>query len=75
LSGCLAGGMLGGFSHPLLDGIMHADVRPLLPWSASRPLLGMIDVVTLHQGLEVLGIAGGLLLIMRIYRASTRHDN
>jgi Domain of unknown function (DUF4184) len=71
LLGCLVGGILGGFSHSILDGIMHSDVRPLLPWSLSRPLLGMIDLPTLHSGLVILGIIGCLILIIRAYWAST----
>ncbi|HKX26864.1 MAG TPA: DUF4184 family protein [Blastocatellia bacterium] len=69
-AGCLAGGLLGGLSHPVLDGIMHPDVRPFLPWSASTPLLRTIDLETLHTGLVVLGIIGGLLLVVRVYRGS-----
>jgi membrane-bound metal-dependent hydrolase YbcI (DUF457 family) len=34
----LVGGFIGGVSHPFLDGIMHPDVRPFMPWSDNNPL-------------------------------------
>jgi hypothetical protein len=46
--GILAGGLLGGLSHPFLDGIMHPDVRPFMPWSDANPFLGLIGPMQLH---------------------------
>ena len=46
--GVLVGGLTGGLSHPLLDGIMHPDVRPFLPWSDSNPFLGLVGLAPLH---------------------------
>ena len=31
--GTLAGGLAGGASHPLLDGMMHRDIRTFRPWT------------------------------------------
>jgi LexA-binding, inner membrane-associated putative hydrolase len=46
--GILAGGLVGGLSHPFLDGIMHPDVRPFMPWSDYNPFLGLIGMMQLH---------------------------
>jgi len=63
LSGAVAGGILGGLTHSLLDGIMHADIKPLRPFSDANPLLGAVDLSVLHIGCVVLGVLGVLLLI------------
>ncbi len=46
--GVLLGGLAGGLSHPFLDGIMHPDVRPFMPWSDHNPFLGLIGLAPLH---------------------------
>jgi hypothetical protein len=48
-------GMLG---HVIPDAIMHADARPLAPFSDRNPLLGLIPLGDLHIGLVVLGAIG-----------------
>ncbi|HEX3282474.1 MAG TPA: DUF4184 family protein [Pyrinomonadaceae bacterium] len=65
--GLLVGGFVGGASHPLLDGIMHRDIRPFLPWSASNPLLGLISIETLEIGCEMAGLVGLVLLGIWLY--------
>jgi hypothetical protein len=65
--GLLVGGFVGGASHPLLDGLMHRDMRPFLPWSASNPLLGFISVETLEVGCEVAGLVGLVFLGIWLY--------
>jgi hypothetical protein len=57
-AGILAGGIIGGASHPLLDGLMHPDIRPFLPWTSANPLLDAISVNTLHDVCMVTGIIG-----------------
>ncbi len=42
--GARAVASVGGLSHPLLDGLMHADVRPFMPWSDSNPFLGLVGL-------------------------------
>ena len=57
----LVGGLLGGASHPLLDGIMHADIRPFLPVSEANPLyrlIGLDALLGLCLAAGVLGVAG-----------------
>lgn len=54
------GAALGAFSHIVFDSIMHADMRPLQPFSDANALLGMLSLVELHLlclGLAVLGVA------------------
>jgi membrane-bound metal-dependent hydrolase YbcI (DUF457 family) len=46
--GILLGGVAGGLSHPFLDGIMHPDVRPFMPWSDYNPFLGLVGVAQFH---------------------------
>jgi membrane-bound metal-dependent hydrolase YbcI (DUF457 family) len=61
----LAGGVLGGLSHPVLDGIMHTDIRPLLPFDSSNPFLGIVDLETLHLSCIASGLLGGAILGVR----------
>jgi len=63
----LGGGLLGGWSHVLLDSLMHADMRPLSPWDAHNPLLFAVHLDTLYLGCVLAGVAGvGLLLLQRV---------
>ena len=57
----IVGALLGSYSHIVLDGIMHADMRPLAPWSEANPFLYAVSMGTLHWACVVLAIAGGLL--------------
>jgi membrane-bound metal-dependent hydrolase YbcI (DUF457 family) len=61
---CLAGGLLGGFSHSILDGIMHTDIQPFRPFSRDNPLLGAVGLGALHVSC-VLAAAMGLVLLAR----------
>jgi hypothetical protein len=54
----ITGAWLGSFSHVALDAIMHADVRPLSPWSEQNALLGLLGPGALHAACCSLGIAG-----------------
>lgn len=58
LKAALVGGLLGGASHSVLDGIMHSDIRPFHPFSGANPLLGLVDLGTLHLTCVVTGVAG-----------------
>lgn len=59
------GGVLGGVTHPFLDGIMHADIRPFLPLSDENPLYRIVGLDALHGVCVALGIAGAVLLVWR----------
>jgi membrane-bound metal-dependent hydrolase YbcI (DUF457 family) len=59
------GAALGAWSHVVLDGIMHGDVRPLAPWSAENPLLHLVPLADLHSlciGAGLVGAVGMLVL-------------
>jgi membrane-bound metal-dependent hydrolase YbcI (DUF457 family) len=62
--GVLSGGLAGGLSHPLLDGIMHADLRPFMPWSDVNPFLGLIGLAQLHLACVAAAIAGAVCLTL-----------
>ena len=44
----ISSALIGGWSHVLLDSVMHADVRPFYPFSASNGLHGAIFSSALH---------------------------
>jgi len=64
----LAGGLLGGLTHPVLDGVMHEGIEPLRPFSASNPFHHAISVTVLHLGLVAMALIGGLLLAIATRR-------
>jgi membrane-bound metal-dependent hydrolase YbcI (DUF457 family) len=67
-TGLMMGALVGGISHPLLDGIMHRDIRPFAPWTERNPLLAFVDLPTLHVGCLLLGTMGFTLMAVRLYR-------
>lgn len=68
-SAALSGGLLGGWSHVLLDSLMHADMRPLAPWDGRNALLFAVHLDTLYLGCALAGAAGlALLLLQRARR-------
>jgi Predicted membrane-bound metal-dependent hydrolase (DUF457). len=65
----LAGGLIGGLSHPLLDAIMHSDLQPFWPVSAANPLLAVMGLGYLHVLCVVSGVAGAAILGIRFHLA------
>ncbi|MGH7731801.1 MAG: hypothetical protein ACRENJ_11200 [Candidatus Eiseniibacteriota bacterium] len=65
----IVGGLLGGISHPLLDGLMHPDVRALRPFAETTWVLEPGGVAALHLGCVIAGVLGVLLLVARRARA------
>jgi hypothetical protein len=59
------GAMLGAWSHVLLDSIMHADIRPLAPFSSSNAFLHRVSLDTLHFACLGLGALGTLVVLLR----------
>jgi hypothetical protein len=68
LSQCLAGGLLGGATHPLLDGIMHSDIEPLRPFASGNPFLGFVELGLLQLLCVAAGAVGVVLLFARSAR-------
>lgn len=66
----VAGGALGGVTHPLLDAIMHSDVRPLRPFLEGNPLLGVMTVAHLHLLCVSAAAVGAALLMFRRARTA-----
>jgi membrane-bound metal-dependent hydrolase YbcI (DUF457 family) len=61
----VAGAALGSYSHIVLDGIMHADMRPFAPWSDENPFLHVISLGALHLGCMIAGVVGLSIVLMR----------
>lgn len=59
---------IGGYSHVLIDGIMHADMRPLAPFSQQAVLHGIVDIDTLHILCVLAAVIGamGFYLVERL---------
>jgi membrane-bound metal-dependent hydrolase YbcI (DUF457 family) len=57
----IVGALLGSYSHIVLDGIMHADMRPLAPWSDANPFLHAVSLSSLHWACLISGVAGVLI--------------
>lgn len=53
---------VGTYSHIVLDGIMHRDMRPLWPLTEDNPLLGAIPVEALHIFCVVCCVIGAATL-------------
>lgn len=59
------GAAFGTYSHQILDGMMHADMRPFAPFSDANPLLGMIPLGALHWACVVAAIVGITVVVWR----------
>lgn len=62
-----AGGVLGVYSHLILDAMMHADARPWTPFAEGNPLVGYLSVAQLYLACLLCLLTGGAILA--IYRA------
>ena len=58
-----SGALIGAWSHLLLDSFMHADIKPLSPFSDANILLGTINLALLHS----LCLASGVLGMSAIF--------
>lgn len=58
------GALLGAWSHLLLDSFIHADIKPLSPFTDNNLFLGFITITWLHSACVTLGFLGiiGILL-------------
>lgn len=59
------GAMLGGYSHVVLDSVMHRDIQPLVPFDRSNPILGLISLSALHGLCVVCGLVGLVVMASR----------
>ena len=56
-------GFVGGVFHSLLDGIMHADIRPFRPFTDANPLYGLVSLQILYLFCIVTGVVGAAILL------------
>jgi hypothetical protein len=63
-----SGALIGAYSHIVLDSTMHADLRPLAPFSAANPLLHVVSLADLHLFCIVLGLVGITVLAVLRWR-------
>ena len=59
------GAFAGTFSHVLLDGLMHADMLPLAPWSAANPWFGWVPMERVYDGCVVAAVTGAVAVALR----------
>ena len=52
-------------TRPLLDGIMHGDIRPFLPLTPDNPLYRVVGLDVLHGACVVAGVVGAGVLAWR----------
>ena len=63
---------MGGISHPILDGIVHRDVHPFMPFSNYNPFLGLLG----PGRIEVICMAAAALgvVALRINSGSRQNE-
>jgi membrane-bound metal-dependent hydrolase YbcI (DUF457 family) len=59
------GAFLGTYSHIILDGMIHRDVRPFAPFSASNPMLGWASYQQVEWLCVGLALVGSAVLAFR----------
>ena len=65
LIGVALGGIVGGLSHALLDGVMHGDMQPFRPFTLENPLYGLAGWRVLYLGCVIAGCIGLCVLLAR----------
>jgi hypothetical protein len=59
----IVGAFVGTYSHVFLDSVMHADMRPIAPWSDANALLHVISVTNLHVACVLSGLLGAMMML------------
>ena len=73
LVAAVSGALTGGYSHVLLDSILHSDVRPFAPWSDANALLHLTSAGRLVLACVILGFLGAAALaIASVLRGRVR---
>jgi hypothetical protein len=68
------GALLGTSSHLLLDAVMHADMRPLAPFTDINPLLMHDWMLPMHLACVMAGMLGFVLLLLRAAGKAARYE-
>ncbi len=66
------GALFGGYSHVLLDSVMHSDMQPFAPFSEQNGLLRIISIERLHEVCVFAGILGATGLSVQLMRRKKR---
>ena len=61
-----SGAFVGTYSHLVLDGMMHYDMKPFAPLTDANPILGAMSVLGIYLFCVVSGVVGGLALQWRL---------
>jgi membrane-bound metal-dependent hydrolase YbcI (DUF457 family) len=59
------GSVLGGYSHVVLDGVMHPEIRPFAPFAEGNPFYSAIGLGALHWFCVIAGLVGLAVLWLR----------
>lgn len=59
------GAAVGGYSHIVLDSLMHPDIHPLSPFSPANALAGIVSLSGLHLSCVALGVIGLAIVGLR----------
>jgi membrane-bound metal-dependent hydrolase YbcI (DUF457 family) len=65
----LIAGAFGGYSHVILDSIMHRDIRPLNPFFESNGLLGIMGLSDLHHLCIYSGVLGLIIITWSYFKS------
>lgn len=68
LTAAISGALFGGYSHVLLDSVMHSDIRPFAPFSNHNSLLYVTSIENLHILCTIMGVLGGITLLILLVR-------
>lgn len=60
------GAFVGTYSHLVLDGMMHFDMKPFAPLTDANPMLGTMSVLGIYVFCVVSAVVGGLALQWRL---------
>jgi membrane-bound metal-dependent hydrolase YbcI (DUF457 family) len=65
--------LIGTYSHVVLDSIMHGDVEPLVPFTSTNVLLGLMSIEALHWFCVFSGLLGAVVYFA-VARMQARHS-
>lgn len=61
-----SGAFIGTYSHLVLDGMMHLDMKPFAPLTDANPILGTMSVLGIYLFCVASAVVGGLALQWRL---------
>lgn len=64
-TGAFLSAWIGTFSHVLIDSVMHWDMLPFSPSTATSSLLGLLETPQLYRWCKYAGVIGGSVALWR----------